>query len=794
MFRNYLKIGIRSLLAHKGYSTLNILGLATGLACAIVIFLYVRHELSYEKISGTENVYRANVNIKDGENVVGLASSAAPLAQAMQEEFPEVISTARFRGADPYLIQYGDNRFYETEILFADSSVFDALPFRLALGDERTALVEPFSAVLTQAMSKKYFGDENPVGKVLRMDNRYSVKVAGVLATAEKPSHIKADLLLSFSTFPAVTPNYNVHSWGSVSYFTYVKLTDHASAVELENKISALIEKRLGKATAARIFYKLQPIRDVYLYSEGLQGYIGPLGSLSHVYTLSIVGFFILAISAFNFTNLAIARAGKRSKEIGLRKVLGSERRQLIGQFLSESALMTIVSLIVSLAIVEFFGEILASALGAPLTLTIADRLITAGLFLMAAVMIGVVAGLYPAVVMSGFHTISILKGTFKTGKAGIHVRKALVVTQFIMSVVLIIGTMVVYKQMEFTRAKNLGFDQEHTIVLPMRGAQLMQEYETLKETLLRDPNVLGVTASRNGLDGGYGGYSVVPEGGNPNEPVRVLLYPVNYDFFETLGMNLIEGRAFSKTFPTDERESVIINRTAMERFGWKTAQGQKLDLPHIPNTKGSVIGVVDDFHFTSLHETIGPLLLFLMPHRNDFVFVKFRSGDPAPMIASVEAAWNKLLPNYPFEYTFLDERIQGIYQADERFAQLTTIFSVLAIIIACLGLFGLAAFSAQQRTKEIGIRKVLGATVTHILRLLAGEFMLLIIAANIIAWPVGYYAMNSWLKDFAYRVEMGFGIFILATGVTLIIALATVCVQAVKAAVANPVEALKYE
>ncbi|MBX7153000.1 ABC transporter permease, partial [bacterium] len=642
--------------------------------------------------------------------------------------------------------------------------------------------------------AKKYFGDENPVGKVIQMDNRYSVKVAGVLAPAEKPSHIKADLLISFPTFTAVTPNYNVHSWGSVSYFTYVKLAEHASAVELENKISTLIEKRLGKATSERIFYKLQPVRDIYLHSEGLQGCIGPLGSLSHVYTLSIVGFLILAISAFNFTNLAIARAGKRSKEIGLRKVLGSERRQLIGQFLSESALMTTFSLIVSWAIVEFFGEILASALGVPLTLTVADRLITAGLFFIVALIIGITAGLYPAIVMSGFQTISILKGTFKSGKAGIQVRKALVVTQFVMSVVLIIGTMVVYKQMEFTRAKNLGFEQEHTIVLPMRGAQLMQQYETLKETLLHNPDVLGVTASRNGLDGGYGGYSVVPEGGDPNQPVRVLLYPVNYDFFETLGMDLIEGRSFSKNFPTDEQGSVIINRTAMERFGWKTAQGQKLDLPHIPNTKGNVIGVVDDFHFTSLHETIGPLLLFLMPHRNDFVFVKFRSGDPTPMIASVEATWNKLLPNYPFEYTFLDERIRGIYEADQRFAQLTTIFSVLAIIIACLGLFGLAAFSAQQRTKEIGIRKVLGANIRNILQLLAGEFMLLIFAANIIAWPAGYYAMNEWLKDFAYRAEMGWGVFVLATGVTLVIALATVCMQALKAAIANPVEALKYE
>lgn len=794
MFRNYLKIGIRSLLAHKGYSALNMLGLAIGFACTMVIFLYVRHELSYEDISGTENVYRANVHIKDGDNVVGLASSAAPLAQAMQEAFPEVVSTARFRGADPYLIQYGDKRFYETEILFADSSVFDVLPFRLAAGDERTALVEPFSAVLTQATAEKYFGDENPIGKIFRMDNQYSVKVAGVLAPAEKPSHIKADLLISFPTFSAVTPNYNVHSWGSVSYFTYVKLADHASSVDLEGKISTLIGKRLGQAASERFFYKLQPIRDIYLHSEGLQGYIGPLGSLSHVYTLSIVGFLILTISAFNFTNLAIARAGKRSKEIGLRKVLGSERRQLIGQFLSESALMTVFSLIVSLAIVEFFGEILASALDMPLTLTVSDWLTTTGLFFITAVVIGVVAGLYPAIVMSGFQTISILKGTFKTGKAGIHVRKALVVTQFVMSVVLIIGTMVVYKQMEFTRAKNLGFDQEHTIVLPMRGAQLMQQYETLKETLLRDPNVLGVTASRNGLDGGYGGYSVVPEGGNPNEPIRVLLYPVNYDFFETLGMNLIEGRAFSKTFPTDERESVIINRTAMERFGWKTAEGQKLDLPHIPNAKGNVIGVIEDFHFTSLHETIGPLLLFLMPNRNDFVFVKFRSGDPAPMIASVEAAWNKLLPSYPFEYTFLDERIRGIYQADQRFAQLTTIFSVLAIIIACLGLFGLAAFSAQQRTKEIGIRKVLGASVRSILQLLAAEFMLLIFAANIIAWPAGYLAMNAWLKDFAYRAEIGWEIFLLATGMTILIALATVCTQAFKAAAANPVEALKYE
>lgn len=791
MVRTNIKIAWRNLITHKGHSLISITGLGIGLAFAIAIALFVDHETSYESFDGAEDVYRANVYLKDGEKVSKLASSAPTLAAAVRSDVPGVIAAVRFRSGDPMLFQADNRQFYESLFLYADPSLFDVFPFRLIEGDPGTALIEPFSVVLTQKTAKKYFGEEPAVGKVLRMDNLHSVKVTGVIAPTGYPSHLDGDLFLSFKTYEALQPQSDFQNWGWVSFFTYFRFQPGSDPTELERQIRQMTAKYVSKEYGQRVAYHLQPLRDIYLKSEGLLGYIGPLGNRSHVITLTIIGGLILLISAFNFTNLALARAGQRSKEIGVRKVLGSDRRHLVGQFLSESVMVSVFALILALGTLEILGPQLFAWMNFDVDMTVKERARVGFVFIGVALSVGLMAGLYPALFMSGFKVVSVLKGQYKTGSAGSNFRKVLVVFQFAASVLLIVGTIVVFRQMEYTLSKDLGFRQEQVVVLPMRGAQLMQKYGPLKEALLRDPGVVSVASSRNGLEGNYGSYDVR---GNTGEPVRLMLYPVNHDFFETLNIAFAEGRSFSKDFPSDEREGIILNETAVRKLGWKDPLGKRLPLPHIRGVEGTVVGVARDFHFTSLHEEIGPLLLFLMPHRNDNVFIRLREGPLSERLDAVEEIWHRMIPEFPFEFVFLDQRIHGLYQRDRQFSRATVAFSIAAIAIACMGLLGLASFAAQQRTKEIGIRKVLGASVANILSLVSREFIILVMVANAVAWPVGYFAMSEWLKDFAYRIELDVLPFLSATAITMAIAMFTVLSQAYRTSTANPVKALKYE
>ncbi|MDH5705418.1 MAG: ABC transporter permease [Candidatus Aminicenantes bacterium] len=806
MFKNYLIIALRNLKKHRGFSFINIAGLAIGIACCLLILLLIREEISFDRFhEQKDQIYRV-ITQHPGLSYMGtdfMAVTAAPLAPALMAEFPEVIKATRIDSSDEVIISTKNKRFYEDGFYWTDSHFFDVFSFPLLRGDQSKALSEPYSVIISKRMAQKYFGDEDPVGKTIALNNRHDFVVTGIMKDVPRNSHLQFDFLAPLITLSSIRGQEDfLESWGNYSYYTYILLPKGYSPGDLEHKFPAFFEKYLGEILrqwrqrgpsyeASRFF--LQPLGRIHLYSH-LNFEISPNSDIKQIYLLAALAFVTLLIACINYMNLATARSASRAKEVGMRKVVGAERRQLIRQFIGESIFFCCIAVLLAAVLVELFLPAFNSLIGKSIRFHFFhDWEFFIGLICLALV-VGIISGSYPAFFLSTFRPVTVLKGSYRTEAKGSLLRKILVIFQFAASIILVISTIIIYSQIEYIRNKKLGFNREQVVVLPVKDRELRQNHEPLKNELLQNPAILGCTASTwlpNNIRTNVG--DTTWEGKEEGTDMQVYLLEADYDFIDVFGIELVEGRNFSREFSTDSR-AYIINETARKIFGWEKALGKRFGFRREEIGIGSVIGVVRDFHFLSLHQEMQPLVIHLTANSMSYLSLKISTENIPRTIRFLKERWQRFSPSHPFDYFFLDDDFEKMYRSEMRLGKIFASFAALAIFIACLGLFGLASFTSEQRTKEIGVRKVLGASVSNIVILLSKEFSKWVCIASLVAWPVAYYAMSRWLQSFAYRMSVGIWIFLLATILALFVAMATVSFKAVKSALANPVDALRYE
>lgn len=789
MFQNYLKIALRNIYKHKGYSFINITGLAIGLACSIFILLWVQDELNYDNFhSNLENLYRIEQDQFYSGEAFHVTVTPYPVGPAYKEMVPEVLDACRFTGMGSILFKYNEKSIFQEDILAADPSILKMFTFPIVLSSTNDALVDPHSIVLTEETAKKYFGDEDPIGKVLNLNNEFDFTVAAVV---EKPPHnssISFEAIIPFE-FLREIGRYSDH-WGANSIVTYLEIQPNVAIEPINEKLTEILhEKNEGSITN----YMLAPFEDVHLYSYF--GYGNPTRDIEYVYIFSIIALFVLLIACINFMNLSTAKSASRAKEIGLRKVTGANRFGLIQQFFGESVLLAMIGAVAAVFLVSLilpvFNDLTAKEIPREILTTpiIILGLITITLFT------GIVSGIYPAVYLSSFQPIKVLRGGLKAGAKNSNFRRVLVVFQFSLSIFLIVGTVIVYSQLDFMRNKDLGYDKEH-LVYSYLPRDVQPKYELLKNKFKQLANVIGVTGSDhspNRIGSNSGGAEW--DGKDPEMTVLIGTHSVDYNYLNTCGIELIEGRDFSEEFPSDivvdTVGNYLINEELMKIMNVESAVGKRLSLWGI---EGQIVGVMKNFHYNSVKNKIEPLLMMLRPDHARYLSVRIAPGSTPSTMKELEAAWSELLPDYPFEFRFVEEDFEMMYRREQRMVDLLKYFAVMAVIIASLGLFGLSSFTSEQRTKEIGIRKALGATEPNLIYLLCKEFMILVGVSSIIAWPISYYFMSGWLEGFAYRFDLGLSIFLFSGLLAVVISLLTVSYQAIKAAIANPIKSLRYE
>jgi putative ABC transport system permease protein len=792
MLWNYLKVSWRNIKRQRGYSFINIVGLAVGLACCILILLWVQDELSYDRFhKNLDDLYRVVAEYHKTEPATHYWPVCAPLAPALKKEYPEIERATRFtRLRRGQLVKYRNKNFLESQICLTDPDFFEMFSFAFVEGDPRLAFSKPSSLILTEKMAAKYFESEDPLGKTLNINNEYDFMVTGVIKDVPRNSHFQFDFLLPFGRIEDFEQSWTVlDNWKLNGFATYIQLGKSTSAEAMSDKIAHYLKNHIQDSQD--VLY-LQRFKDIHLYSSHIQFGIQGQGNILYVYIFSIVALFVLAIACINFMNLATAKSANRAKEIGLRKVVGAGRMQLVKQFFCESVLMAFLSLILAILLVELFLPLFVRLSGKQLSLDLSTHIGVLAAVVVMTLITGFMSGSYPALFLSSLRPAKVLKNAVRTEGRGYLFRKILVVSQFALSILLIVCTVVVSHQVSFMRNKNLGLDREHVAYFPIRD-ELAQRYESLKDELLKKTGIKKVSVSSSLPTSGVilTTDKVSWEGKDPEDTFVMEVTSVGYDFIETFDMQMVKGRSFSKKYSSDEEEAVVINETAMKIIGMEDPVGKQL---FFGDSAVTVIGVVKDYHFKSLHSEIEPLMMAIVPSLYRYVFVKLDTGNiPAAMIR-IEAAWKAVFPDTPFEYHFLDEDYERLYRSEQRMGTLFDHFAVLAVVISCLGLFGLASFMAEKRTKEIGIRKVLGASISGIVLMLNKEFTKWVLVANVVAWPVAFYAMSKWLEGFAYRINLDIWIFLLAALVAYAIAVGTVSYQSVKAAVSNPADSLRYE
>ena len=801
MIGNYLKIAVRTLRKHKGYSFINISGLAIGMAVCILILLWVRSELSFDRFhENADRIFRVTMDANVGGGSLRTPVIMTPAAPALVQDFPEVVNAARLGRPNRVPVLYQTRMYQEDDVGYADNSLFTLFSFPFVKGDPETALLTAHSVVITESMAEKYFGREDPLGKVLKIGGEEDYTVTGVVEDVPVNSHLIFNMLRSFETILKEEPQ-AAQNWFDIRYYTYVQLDENVDHKEFESKIPGLVDRYLGerlKAMGGSLKLELQPLTRIHLYSD-FERDLSAGGSISYVYLFSSIALFVLLIAGINFVNLSTARSALRIQEVGMRKTLGAVRGRLVGQFLGESLFYSLLSSGLAVGLVALVLPAFRALVGRDLSFNFLSDPWLFLVLLGAALLVGFLAGGYPAFYLSSFHPARVLKGAFRVGSSNRNFRRGLVVLQFAISIALIISTLTVYQQIQFMKTKKLGFNKEHVAVIPGINDSMRGSYASIRSELLTIPGVLDVGASsyvpgRGRLVGGF-----VPEGSADGQNLVMDYLEVDYDYIPTMGIEMAAGRNFDSEQKTDADESLLINEAAAKKIGWDDPVGRNFLFQPQPGQEGEafsvkVIGVVKDFHMASLRQKIEPMVIFCDVPSVRVFSVRTAPGDITAVMGRLETKWKELAPNRPFNFLFLDESFDSQYRAEERLQSVTLYFSILAVFIGCLGLFGMASFTAEQRTKEIGIRKVMGASASGIVRLLSREFVTLVVLANVIAWPAAYVFLSRWLSNFAYRMQVGWVVFAAAGVLALLIALLTVSFQALKAALADPVASLRYE
>lgn len=798
MWRNYLRIAFRTLRKQAGFTFINIAGLTIGLTCCLLLALFIQHELSYDRFhENADRIYRVPENFyEDGQLVEASASIGFPVAQALMDAFPGTLATRFYQTyqKDP-LLSYGENRFYEERFYFTDSTVFDIFTIPFVRGNPETALDAPFSIVLTETMAQKYFGFDDPMGQLLRFEDHLELEVTGVIEDAPTNSHFQYDFLAALQNiddiFEATGNSFSYEGWYWNPCHTYILLPEAMSQAQFEAQWDYFETSFVPERMQEFLEFYLQPLTDIHLHSELYQE-LAPNGSMRTVQIFVAIALIILLIAGINFMNLSTARSMHRAREVGMRKVLGAHRGQLIGQFLGESLLLSFISLLLAFSIAQFFLPVFVHLTGQELALGVFDNpimLLGGTLF---ALIIGLLAGLYPAFVLSAFRPVETLKGqAFSSSPAASLLRKGLVTAQFAISIALLAGTAVIYVQLGYMQNKDLGFDQEEILMVPIRGTSIksnFDSYKSFKEELRKIPSVLAASAVSDvvGTD-----VPVRPFGAEGfDQPLQIPGLFVDFDFLETFGIEVIEGRGFDRAFETDIH-AFLLNEAAVDLTGWQDeAIGKRMRF----GRETRVIGITGDFHYAPLRQSVRPLVIAFGPSWYAYMAVRIAPTDVRNTLAALETTWRQFEPARPFEPFFLDEDLDRLYRTEERFGLVFGYFAGLAIFIACLGLFGLAAYTAERRTKEIGVRKVLGASTSSIIGLLSQDFTRLVVFAFIIGAPLAFFGMQRWLEGFAYRIDLTFWPFVLSGVVAFLIALFTVSYQSIRAALRNPIDTLRYE
>ncbi len=815
MFKNYFITALRNFKTSAVYSFINVIGLAVGVACFILLSLFILDEIGYDSYHvNADNIYRVFVHSKINGEVNNNSKSSAPMGEALKNDYPEIIDYARIGYFGQHNLRYQDKLFREGDIYTTDPSYFRMFTVPFIYGDPKTALSKPNSVVITQKAAKKYFGNSNPLGKSFIVDEKDSYLITGVIKDYPQKSHFRCNFLLSMVTYPSAKGN----NWLDLSYETYILVKEGTDQNALEEKIQNTVLKSVAPQAASILGfsfedfkrsgneynYRLQPIKSIHLYSKvkydidlNTEWGNNNISSITYSYILLAIGIFILLIAAINFMNLSTARSEKRAKEVGIRKTLGSDKLTLIKQFLTESVLTTFISLVFSIILIQFTLPYFNLLVERQLSLNLFDNIFTIPSLILFTLFVGMLAGFYPAFYLSSFEPVQILKQNLTKRGPKFSLRSIMVIVQFAISISLIIGTIIIKQQLDYVQNRDMGFNKEHLVVIN-NAASLGKKLEAFRNELIKDNNIITSTASSLMFQRGIPGSAYLYNKTSGTDVVTSQRLDVDNDFASTYQIKMKEGRFFSKGSKADSN-SVVLNEAALKAFKAKSPIGSFVSMMNA-NVKGvnefNIIGVVENFNYESMHKEIRPLVFHLSPVRqaSTFMAIRVKSNNINRTINYIESKWKEFVQSSKCNISFLDENIARMYTTESKIGIITTAFSALAIFIACLGLFGLSAFVTERRVKEIGIRKVLGASVMEIVLLLSKEFLKWVVIANAIAFPIAYYLMNNWLQNFAFRISIGWFVFASSAIIALLIAIATVSFQAIKAAVTNPVNSLKYE
>ncbi len=793
MFRNYMKTALRNVQRHRAFSIINVSGLTIGIACFILIMLYVQFEFSYDNFhEKRDRIFRIYMH---WESLTYMSSNyyavtAAPMAPALKEEFPEVVKAVRIKNDDESLISYGEKSFYETGI-FADEDFVDIFSFDFLSGDINSALTEPNSIIISDKIASKYFNDEEPLGKILKYNENIDLIVKGVLADIPENSHLKFEYIISFLTLDK-TLNRTIDRWGSQSYYTYIELNEDCDYKEFEKKLPGFMGNYKGDSNGTMTFL-LQPLYDIHLRSY-FNFDPAETSDIKYIYMFSIVAFVIMIIACINYMNLSTAQGIKRTAEIGIRKVVGACRKQLISQFMGETFMLTIIAGATAVCSVYLILPYFNSFIGKELMLNISANISNVIWIFCIILFVAVVSGSYSSLFLSSFTPIKVIKGKLKSGSSHHRFRSILVIFQFCITIFLIGGTTIVYKQMKYIKNKDMGFDREHILVVPVEDSLVKKSYNSIKNELSNNHNIIEISSSGS-LPYNFTNRNIAQferEDGQFSQLPYFGGY-IDSNFINLFGLRLTEGRDFSLNIPEDISKGFIVSELLVEQMGWEAPLGK---LVRIDNIEGEVIGVIRNFHHYSLHHEIKPVVMRYIKRNSwiQYISVKIRPENIEDSIELISNTIAQYSLNHPFSYFFMDDAFNDLYKSDQKLGKIFRIFTLLAILISCLGLFGLVSFIAEQKRKEIGIRKALGASAAKLISILSVEFLKYAVIAGLIALPAAYYIMNSWLKNFTYRIEPGIEIFVFSAGLGVLISMMTVGYKSIMSAVSNPVDSLRDE